>query len=94
MKAFSLRPAFKQANSWTCGRCLQQSQRAVRPLRQYSTRSNRIPIPKRKGRIVLAATTGALGVTALAFTDDVKHSYRAVERTGRVVGTLFVCINE
>jgi len=49
---------------------------------------------KKRGRIVLAAATGTLGVTALVFTDDVKHSYKAVERTGRVVGTLFVCINE
>jgi aarF domain-containing kinase len=94
MKAFSLGSAFKQANPWICRQCLHQSQRTTRSLREYSTRGNRIPVPKKKGRIFLAATTGALGVTALAFTDDVKHSYRAVERTGRVVGTLFVCINE
>ena len=94
MKAFNFRSAFKQANPWTCRKCLRQSQRATRTLHQYSTRSNRVPVPKKKGRILLAATTGTLGVTALAFSDDVKHSYKAVERTGRVVGTLFVCINE
>ena len=45
--------------------------------------------------MLLAATGGALVTTAaVAFTDDVKHAYEAVERTGRVVGTLAVCINE
>jgi aarF domain-containing kinase len=43
---------------------------------------------------VLAAAGGAAGVGALAFTDDVKHAYKAIERTGRVAGTLAVCINE
>jgi aarF domain-containing kinase len=94
MRTLGLGSAFKQANSWTCTTCLQQSQRAARPFRHYSTRSNRIPLPKKKGRIFFAAATGALGVTGLAFTDDIKHAYKAVERTGRVVGTLFVCINE
>ena len=94
MKAFSFGSAFKQANPWTCRQCLRQSQKTTRPLRQYSTRSKRIPVPKKKGRIFLATATGTLGVTAVAFSDDIKHSYRGVERTGRVVGTLAVCINE
>jgi aarF domain-containing kinase len=50
--------------------------------------------PRRKGRVVLAAAGGALGVTAVAFTDDVKHAYGAIERSGRVASTLAVCINE
>jgi aarF domain-containing kinase len=49
---------------------------------------------KRRGRVVVAAAGGALGVTAVAITDDVRHAYEAVERTGRVVSTLAVCINE
>jgi aarF domain-containing kinase len=92
MKAFTIGSAFKQASSWNCRQCLRQSQN--RTLRQYSSRAGRIPNTKKRGRIVLAATTGTLGLTALTFSDDVKHSYRAMERTGRVVGTLFVCINE
>ena len=94
MRTLGFRSAFKQASPWTCTRCLHQSQLAAKTFRQYSTKSNRIPLPKKKGRILFAAATGALGVTGLAFTDDIKHSYKAVERTGRVVGTLFVCINE
>lgn len=94
MKPSSFGSAFKQTNPWTCRRCLQQSRRVAGPLRQYSTKSRSIPIPKKRGRILLAATTGTLGVTALAFGDDVKHTYKAVERTGRVLGTLAVCIND
>jgi aarF domain-containing kinase len=37
---------------------------------------------------------GLLGGGAFAFSDDVKHIYGAVRRSGRVVGTLAVCINE
>jgi aarF domain-containing kinase len=44
--------------------------------------------------VVLAATTGSLALGALAFQDEAKHAYHAVERTGRVAGTLALCINE
>jgi aarF domain-containing kinase len=43
---------------------------------------------------VIAAAAGSAGLGALAFTDDLKHGYKAMERTGRVMGTLAVCINE
>jgi aarF domain-containing kinase len=38
-----------------------------------------------------AAATGA---SVLAFKDDVKKSYEAAERSGRVVATLTVCVND
>lgn len=46
--------------------------------------------------MLLLASAGAAGVasTALAFTDDIRNSYESVERTGRVVATLAICINE
>jgi len=44
--------------------------------------------------LIAAAATGGIGATALAFGDDVKHAYEAMERTGRVISTLAVCINE
>jgi hypothetical protein len=47
-----------------------------------------------KGRLVLAAVGGGLGVGLFAFGDDVAHAYRGAERTGRVVTALAVCINE
>ncbi|KAL4906436.1 hypothetical protein BDW74DRAFT_150350 [Aspergillus multicolor] len=37
---------------------------------------------------------GTIVVGAFAFFDEVRHAYRAAARTGRVVGTLAVCIND
>lgn len=37
---------------------------------------------------------GVLGVGAVTFSDEFQHAYRAAARSGRVVGTLAVCINE
>jgi aarF domain-containing kinase len=86
---------------WTCRQCLLQSRgsKIGEQVRVYARRSNgkgsfKSSKPKRRGRVIVAAAGGALGVTAVAFTDDVKHAYEAVERTGRVVSTLAVCINE
>lgn len=46
-------------------------------------------------RLILFASTGAAAGTAvLAFTDEIKNSYEAAERTGRVVVALAVCIND
>jgi len=88
---------------WTCRQCLLQSRgsRIGEQVRGYARRSNRhgggnfkSAKPKRNGRVIVAAAGGALGVTGVAFTDDIRHAYEAVERTGRVVSTLAVCINE
>jgi aarF domain-containing kinase len=98
MKGFNFSTALGGSqNTWTCRSCTLQAQRGLRRIGQikgYSTKANRIPRPKNKTRVLLAATGGALGVTALAFTDDVKHAYEAIERSGRVASTLAVCINE
>lgn len=37
---------------------------------------------------------GVIAIGAVTFSEDARHIYRAAERTGRVVGTLAVCINE
>lgn len=37
---------------------------------------------------------GVLGVGTIVFYDEIQHAYRAAARSGRVVGTLAVCINE
>ena len=97
------RTAFS-ATSWTCGRCLTQLQGTgarARQIRGFAERRNAkgngngySKKPRRNGRVVLAAAGGAVGVTAVAFADDVKHAYGAIERSGRVASTLAVCINE
>ncbi|KAG4438403.1 hypothetical protein IFR05_006109 [Cadophora sp. M221] len=50
--------------------------------------------PRKKGRVLAAAALGGVGASTLAFGDDVKHAYGAVERSGRVASTLAVCIND
>lgn len=44
--------------------------------------------------MLMAAAGAGIGASTLAFTDDIRHSYETVERTGRVVSTLAVSINE
>lgn len=91
---------------WTCRQCLQQSRgsRSGDQIRGYARNSkskthgngsqSAKSTSKKGGRVLFAAAGGALGVTAVALTDDVRHAYGAAERTGRVVSTLAVCINE
>jgi aarF domain-containing kinase len=102
--AFPFSRTVSAATSWTCRRCLTQlpwTGARARQIRGFAERRNAYgngngysERPRRKGRVVLAAAGGALGVTAVAFTDDVKHAYGAIERSGRVASTLAVCINE
>ncbi|KAI9771361.1 MAG: hypothetical protein M1840_002331 [Geoglossum simile] len=81
---------------WTCRQCLHSQRRRVSS--RYSTYAppNRRVLGRRPRlrAVVLAAAGGTFGVGALAFTDDVKHTYAAAQRTGRVVSTLAVCIND
>jgi len=104
MKGFTFATAVGLARPgpWTCHRCTQAQtiSRAVKQSRGfasragYTGRAGQIPRPKRRGKILFAAAGGALGVSALAFGDDVRHAYEAAERSGRVASTLFVNINE
>ncbi len=64
-----------------------------RRFRSSTTTKTPRKLPRRRG-VVLAAAGGAAGAGALAFTDDIKHGFQATERTGRVITTLAVCINE
>lgn len=46
-------------------------------------------------KVLLATAGGTLGAgTILAFSDDIKHGYNAAQRTGRVMTTLALCMNE
>lgn len=84
--------------TWTCSRC-----KNVKPTllddtyRSYTStsrtaRSVRIIRPRKA--VYWAAAGGSLGGSLLFFGDDIKHGWRAAERTGRVVSTLAVNINE
>lgn len=86
--------------SWTCSTCRGQPVSVHTGWRQFHSARR----PSRGGggrrgrsrRALLLAATGAAGVatTTLAFTDDIKNSYEAAERTGRVVAALAICIND
>ncbi len=92
------------SGGWTCKRCLLQSRRGTRQITNGTFAGKRngksykdwTSGEQRKKGVVLLATTGAagLGAAAVAFNDDVRHAYETIERTGRVVTALFVCINE
>ena len=87
---------------WTCRQCSAQKSKGVEVARGYGTNgrtygksSGSSQSGKRKnGRIILAAAGGAVGISTIAFGDDIKHAYKATERSGRVASTLAVCINE
>jgi aarF domain-containing kinase len=92
MKGFNFASAFARPR-WTCRQCRDLGLRAPKLQRGYSEYG--YERPRRKHQVLLAAAaTGTIGATALAFGDDVKHAYEATERTGRVITTLAVCINE
>lgn len=97
MKGFSVAAALRWSSPWTCRQCMHHARvgsKVLRQTRHYSSRTIEIPRPKRIGWVFLAATGTALGVGAIVFTDEVKHAYLGVQRSGRVMGTLAVCINE
>lgn len=44
--------------------------------------------------IKYAVVGGVIGLAAVNFSDTARHYYGAIERSGRVLGSLAVCINE
>lgn len=107
MKPLSaLRPATRFANRpWMCPTCRHSQWIPTRqPIRlnarnfasenQSYGRGGRSGSGPRTALLYASAGTAAVAGTALAFTDDIKSGYEAAERTGRVVITLAICINE
>ncbi|KAF2004833.1 ABC1 kinase family protein [Amniculicola lignicola CBS 123094] len=93
-KLFS--PFLQRVSPWTCGACLR---RQTVQQQQYSYATKAIPAKqalksRRRRRLLLAG--GGIGVTSaiVAVNDDAKHAFAAAQRSGRVVSTLFVCIND
>ncbi|KAK0760204.1 hypothetical protein N5P37_007284 [Trichoderma harzianum] len=94
-----------RTQTWTCSTCRVQLAR-TKPPRQFiarrfvsgqssSSHANGGAKSGPNARLILFASTGAAaGTAALAFTDEIKNSYEAAERTGRVVAALAVCIND
>ncbi|POR32618.1 ABC1 family protein MCP2 [Tolypocladium paradoxum] len=98
------RIATRGTRSWTCSTCRGQLA-CARPAaflgaRRFASGKGSSHGNKgrrgKSGRVLLYASTGAAAVasTALAFTDDIRNSYEAAERTGRVIAALAICIND
>jgi hypothetical protein len=83
--------------SWPIqSQCVQSHIRNVAS-RNYSNGKRYIRVAHKtrpRKTVRLAAASGTLGASLLFFTDEIKYGYDAAERTGRVMTTLAVCINE
>ncbi|KAJ5610308.1 hypothetical protein N7510_007027 [Penicillium lagena] len=65
------------------------------PVKTTASVKNSTPEQQTRGKTVkYLVIVGLLGLGALALSDQARHAYRAAERSGRVVGTLAVCIND
>ena len=92
-----LAPAFTAAYSlpWICSKCLRGKRPRVSQNASYATAAKKVRSKSLKRVLFLATASGMLGAgTALAFPDDIKHTYIGVQRTGRVIRTLALCMNE
>ena len=95
MRSLNVGKLFPQNTTWTCRQCVQKARFAALQKAKVATRTGKSwnRSSERRG-LVLAAAGGSLAASAAFLTDDLKHGYMAMERTGRVVGTLAVNINE
>ncbi|KAJ9607720.1 hypothetical protein H2200_007798 [Cladophialophora chaetospira] len=82
--------------TWTCARCKTRPQKPFdKPRIRFHSYQRTVRIVRPRQAVYWAAAGGgAAGAGVLAFGDDIKHGWRAAERTGRVVSTLVVCIND
>lgn len=85
--------AFGRA-TWTCAQCKNSRTPASKIRRAYSSYGRPVKVVRPRQAVYWAAAGGALGGSLLFFTDDIKHGWHAAARTGRVVSTLAVNINE
>lgn len=98
MSAFSaFSPLIRRTVPWTCRACLRK-QALPQQRNAFATKQNPAtkPIAKNKGRRNIAVAGGGLAITAAVVTvsDDAKHAVTAVQRSSRVVSTLFINIKE
>ncbi|RVX70268.1 hypothetical protein B0A52_05601 [Exophiala mesophila] len=86
---------FRGRATWTCSRCkLGRSTPFDPPRRPLSSHGRPVRIVRPRKAVYWAAAGSGLGASVLFFGDDIKHGWRAAERTGRVVTALAVNIND
>jgi aarF domain-containing kinase len=87
---------------WTCARCRSQVPKPTLPRvpvpRRYGSTGPSLatskPKPRRRAAVLLATAGAGAAAMLLSVGDDVKNTYGAMERSGRVASTLVLCINE
>ena len=95
MRAAQTDKLFTHVFPWICRSCLRRKGVSIPGTAKFTTKAIKgYGKKKRRTPIVLASTAGTLGAGTLFFADDLKHGYAAAKRTGRVVSTLAVCMNE
>lgn len=65
-----------------------------RTIHTETRRGTSLERPRKLSPLLLAAAGGTVAAGVLALTDDLHHGYTAAARTGRVLSTLALCINE
>ncbi|EXJ58559.1 Atypical/ABC1/ABC1-B protein kinase [Cladophialophora yegresii CBS 114405] len=82
--------------SWTCARCRSLPQTPIhKSRRRFASYHGPVRVVRPRQAVYWAAAGGGVaGAGVLAFGDNIKHGWLAAERTGRVVSTLVVCIND
>lgn len=98
LNTFSLLGRTVERTPWTCARC-RSTQIRVEAQREYSRLRQAQPVrlvrdQRRVNKIFLAVATLGVGGGAYLLRDDIRHWYHAAARSGRVVSTLYVCIQE
>lgn len=100
MSAWS--PLFRSASGAALGvrRSCPQSLKVVEkntpfsPLRRYASEASPARPKKRRTGLYILGGSVLAGTATVSVSDDAKHIVQAAQRSGRVVGTLFLCINE
>lgn len=96
MRGFKRVATIVQTLPWTCCRCLHVSRSSIRRTAGYTAKIADTGFPHARKRTIIAAAIGGTVSAGVIVTlsDDLKHGYAAARRTGRVLATLAVCINE
>ncbi len=98
MRLFRPAAAITKKTPWTCSQCLHRWRASLfrQPkLHTFASKPNEVRFTKRHSIVVLATLSGTIGAGAvIALSEDLKHGYAAARRSGRVLMTLAVCMNE
>ncbi|CAD6505119.1 BgTH12-07977 [Blumeria graminis f. sp. triticale] len=87
-----------RTSAWTCRKCLSTTRRLLKTQSHGHINNGkarqRMNVNPRKSTIAWILTMGSVGVASTIFSNELEHTYKATVRTGRVLGTLALCIND